>query len=337
MLRPETEIMKETPWSRIKGQNSVDKEFLEIVGNGKPTGSVLKETIAVSVTISISVQKRHSRIRLRVLSCNRMREMRREPEVPEEKVPVGEWLDCRARTTSKELAPIHSVKNGTLQNACSTKPRVVADLGETCSYAHRQVDEQPTKRSKKNDDKSAVAMLQKPELHDRTGQLVVNRDTRHESNHGPLGCSSSSTRQLGCVFQDMVPRRSSSILRKNSDIRKPIRCVKFTKAVLRHANIRNQNPWLGMFCPGEPHQRSPNAPKFEDRSQEETEWQEQGAREAAWKLAKSVLKIKEKNKATFFSPSENRCLPASTLKPEERELVVDPGASMHMISKKGLE
>ena len=43
--------MKETPWSRIQGQNSVDKEFLEIVGNGNPTGSVLKETIAVSVTI----------------------------------------------------------------------------------------------------------------------------------------------------------------------------------------------------------------------------------------------------------------------------------------------
>ena len=49
--------MKETPWSRIRVQNSVDKEFLEIVGNGKPTGSVLKETIAVSVTIPISVQK----------------------------------------------------------------------------------------------------------------------------------------------------------------------------------------------------------------------------------------------------------------------------------------
>ena len=32
-------------------------------------------------------------------------------------------------------------------------------FGETCSYAHRQVDEQPSKRSKKNDDKSAVAML----------------------------------------------------------------------------------------------------------------------------------------------------------------------------------
>ena len=35
----------------------MDKEFLEIVGNGKPTGSLLKETIPVSVTIRISVQK----------------------------------------------------------------------------------------------------------------------------------------------------------------------------------------------------------------------------------------------------------------------------------------
>ena len=37
-----------------------------------------------------------------------------------------------------------------------------------------------------------------------------------------------------------------------------------------------------------------------------------------------------------FSPSENRCLPASTLKPEEREFVIDSGTSMHMISKKDL-
>ena len=49
-----------------------------------------------------------------------------------------------------------------------------------------------------------------------------------------------------------------------------------------------------------------------------------------------MLKLKEKNRATFFSPSENRCLPASKLKPEEREFVVDSGASMHMISKKEL-
>ena len=48
---PEVKILRRTPWSRIREQNSVDKEFLEIVGNGKPTGNVRKETIAVSATI----------------------------------------------------------------------------------------------------------------------------------------------------------------------------------------------------------------------------------------------------------------------------------------------
>ena len=57
-----------------------------------------------------------------------MREMRREPEVPEERVPVVECLDGPARITLKKLATTHSVKSGTLQNAWSTRPRVVADL-----------------------------------------------------------------------------------------------------------------------------------------------------------------------------------------------------------------
>ena len=123
--------MKETPWSRIQGQNSVYKEFLEIVGNGRsPTGSVLEERIAVSATILISVKNDTVESRLRILSCNKMKRKRRKPEVPEEEVPVVECLDGPARITSKELAPIHSVTSGTLQNACSASPRVVADLGK---------------------------------------------------------------------------------------------------------------------------------------------------------------------------------------------------------------
>ena len=59
-------------WEKRRGQesrdNSVYKEFLE-TGNGKPTSSVLKEIIAVSVTIFTSVQNCHSRILLQVLSC----------------------------------------------------------------------------------------------------------------------------------------------------------------------------------------------------------------------------------------------------------------------------
>ena len=59
-----------------------------------------------------------------------MSENHREPEVLEARVPVVECLDGPARITSKELAPIHSVKSGILRNACSTSPRVVA-LAET--------------------------------------------------------------------------------------------------------------------------------------------------------------------------------------------------------------
>ena len=45
IFAPEMKIMKETPWSRIQGQSSVDKEFLETFANGSPTGSVLMETM----------------------------------------------------------------------------------------------------------------------------------------------------------------------------------------------------------------------------------------------------------------------------------------------------
>ena len=55
-------------------------------------------------------------------------------------------------------------------------------IWEKCSYAHRQVYEQHSERSKKNDDKSAVAMLKKYDLHDRTWQPVVNRDKMLNEN-----------------------------------------------------------------------------------------------------------------------------------------------------------
>ena len=51
---------------------------------------------------------------------------------------------------------------------CKTKSG--CRFGEKCSYAHRQVDEQPSKRSKKNDDKSAVATLKKNEWHENVWQ-----------------------------------------------------------------------------------------------------------------------------------------------------------------------
>ena len=205
---------------------------------------------------------------------------------------MEECLDSFARMTSKELATTHFVKGGTLQNACSTRPRVVAGL---CTSALMHT---VRLMNRSNDEKNAVFILKKNDWHEKVRELVANRDKNddrsgrpdkkrdHELKRGVPGRRSSNARQLGCVFQDMKPPKS--VLMKSSDMQRPIQRVKVTKAITRHTKIRDQNPSLGQICPGEPHQRNRNAPKFEDRSQEETEWQEQGAREAAWKLAERV-------------------------------------------------
>ena len=89
-------------------------------------------------------------------------------------------------------------------------------FGEKCCNAHRQVDEHPTKRSKKNDDKSAAAILKKgdrqekgpvtEQCHDRSGKP----DKRSDNKLGQKSSKrrTSDARQLGCVFQDMTPPKS---------------------------------------------------------------------------------------------------------------------------------
>ena len=170
--------------------------------------------------------------------------------------------------------------------------------------------------------------------HDRSGKPDKRSDKKLGRNSSKRQLSNA--RQVGCVFQDMTPPKS--ILRKSTDMPKTIQRVKFKKAIARHTKIRDQNPSLGYICPGEPHERSPNAPKFEDRSREETEWQELGAREAAWKMAKSVFKLKEHEKSSILLGLRKigACLhQLSNLRKES--LLWTPDASMHMISKKGPE
>ena len=177
-------------------------------------------------------------------------------------------------------------------------------FGEKCSFAHRQVDEQPSKRSEKNDDKSAVALLKKgdwqerepvtDQCHERPGKP----EKRSDKKLGQISSKrqSSDARQLGCVFQDMTPPKF--VLRKCTDMPKPIQRVKFTKAIACHTKIRDQNPSLGYFCPGEPHQRGPNAPKFEDRSLEERVARARCPRssvEACQKCVKNKRSMKEQH------------------------------------------
>ena len=111
------------------------------------------------------------------------------PKSQRQRVPVERMfrLPCKDYLTGTCTTP--SVKNGILQNACSTRPRVGADLGKGALMHTARLMNSPA-RGLKNGDKSAVAMLK-------------------------------STRQLGCVFQDMEPPKSSSIPRKSPYIRKP--------------------------------------------------------------------------------------------------------------------
>ena len=216
-------------------------------------------------------------------------------------------------------------------------------FGEKCSFAHRQVDAQPTKWSKSNNDKSAVALLKRGDWHERGSVTDRNHDRsgkpdkRSDQKLGQKSSQrqSSDARQLGCVFQDMTPPKS--ILWKCTDMPKPIQRVKFTQAIARHTKNRDQNPSLGYICPGELHQRSPNAPQLENRSSGGDRVARARCPRSSVEAGQKCVQIKkEHERAAFFSSPENRCHLASTLKPEEREFVVDSGASMHMISKKDL-
>ena len=147
--------------------------------------------------------------------------MHREPEVSEEKVPVLECLDGFARITSKELAITHFVKSGTLQNACSTRPRVVVRLGRSAHSHIVRLMNSRQKGLKKNGDKSAVALLKKGDWHERghvTDQFHDRPEKPGKRSDKKLGQKSSKrrssdARQLCCVFQDMKPPKS--ILRKS--------------------------------------------------------------------------------------------------------------------------
>ena len=66
------------------------------------------------------------------------------------------------------------------------------------------------------------------------------------------------------------------------------------KSALRQASIREKKgPSLGKIQVKNPHQRSPYAMKFEDRSHEGTERQQRCARSKAWNLAKKHLQAQK--------------------------------------------
>ena len=106
--------------------------------------------------------------------------------------------------------------------------------------------------------------------------------------------------------------------------------VNFSKGTWHHRKIlERKGPSRGVIpkC-------DPCAPRVGERTQDETLDQERCAHRVPWNLAKNVYELKNTGEASFYSPFEARATAAPTSKsPEEREFVVDTGASMHTLSK----
>ena len=185
----------------------------------------------------MSVEKVHHLIRLRILSCGRVSENKSSrTRSPRGKSPSGRMSRWPCKDYFKGTCNNSFCEKWHPPECLFYKTKSGCRFGAKCSCAHRQVDEQPTKRSKKNDDKSAVAFLKKGDWQDRgsvTDQCHDRSGKPDKMSDEKLGQKSSkrrssNARQLGCVFQDMTPPKS--ILRKSTDTRKPIQRVKFTKA-----------------------------------------------------------------------------------------------------------
>ena len=96
---------------------------------------------------------------------------------------------------------------------------------------------------------------------------------------------------MSCASQDAKPPKVSSNSRKGNNSTRQKRRVQFAPEALHSAkNPGQKNSSLGVIQPTHPVERSPYAPKYEDRAQVEALRQERGSRRDAWDLAKKVHK-----------------------------------------------
>ena len=105
-----------------------------------------------------------------------------------------------------------------------------------------------------------------------------------------ISCIFEGSTQWGCVSQDFYSRRF--ILREQR-IFGLKHAVKISKGTWHQIEIRERKgPSRGIIPKYAPHESGPCAPKFEERTPEETSRQEEYARKAAWDLGK-FLKAQE--------------------------------------------
>ena len=95
--------------------------------------------------------------------------------------------------------------------------------------------------------------------------------------------------QLGCVSQDSYPRKS---IPSNSP-----------RALGTH-KISGKKGSRGVNQECEPHERNPCAPRFKERTQDETLHQEKIRPQSSMGVGEKCLQAHKTNKVTFYSPIE---------------------------------
>ena len=161
--------------------------------------------------------------------------------------------------------------------------------GRSCFFRHFGAEEKPSKKPKKVGAKGSVVLLRE-------------------------------SKQLGCASQDSYPRKSMQREERNLGSRHAIKFSKGTwhqiKSGKKGSTARNypkvclmsmvfaraNSRWgdLASLSKNVLRERCLCAPKFEERSHEETSHQEGCARRVAWDLAKHIYKVKNADKAAFL-------------------------------------
>ena len=151
--------MRQTQSSRIRGQNSVNKKTPRDCWQWEANGQWSKGD---NCSFRHDVNKRAKMTQPNPSPSSSTRQNQRNASrtrSPRGKSPSGRMSRWPCKDYLKGTCTNSFCEKWHPPECLFYKDKNGCRFGEKCSFAHRQVDEQPTKRSKKNDDKSTVAML----------------------------------------------------------------------------------------------------------------------------------------------------------------------------------
>ena len=162
ILVPEMEIA--TPCPRIMEENSMYEEFLERKQRSRGDTCIFRHDInqrgkmTQSNTFPNSFMQQNERKASRTGS-------------PRGRSPSGRTSRWPCKDNLRGTCNNSFCEKWHLPESLFYKTKSGCQLWEKCSYAHRQVDEQPSKRIHKNDDKSTVDIPKKGDWHESVRHL----------------------------------------------------------------------------------------------------------------------------------------------------------------------